>query len=178
MENKKEKAKIELELLMRINSLRKYISDNVSTKDEIVPDDEDLSKSDLDDLFDIDIFFSRKPGMRRSVQLIMSDATDLRCFKISVLTMLASLCDTLVSKEHHNSFDMDEEDILLFMSSWLESHNINPMALVSDKDLKEYKTQKRKNYLKELRNTDRYKELRKDWDKKYQDKQKESRKHK
>lgn len=126
MENKKEKARIELELLMRVNSLRKYIGDNVSTKDEIVPDDEDLSKSSLDDLFDIDIFFSRKPGMRRSVQLISSGLDDPRAVKLSCITALASLCDSMVANKPLN---VTEEDIVTFMASWLKLHNIKAFTV-------------------------------------------------
>lgn len=104
-----------------LNELRKFTLKNSSTKDEIVSNEEDLSKSYLDEIFDIDIFFSRKPGMRRSVQLISSGNDDSTSNKISFMTALASLCDTAVSVEQ---LDISEEDIVRFMIGWLDMHKI------------------------------------------------------
>ena len=59
------------------------------------------------------------------------------------------------------------EIILNLISKWLKKHNINPMILVTDEDLKEYKQNKRKQYMKDFRNREDYKEMRKKWDKKY-----------
>ena len=60
-----------------------------------------------------------------------------------------------------------KEKILNLISKWLKKHNINPMVLVTDEDLKEYKQNKRKQYMKDFRNREDYKEMRKKWDKKY-----------
>lgn len=60
-----------------------------------------------------------------------------------------------------------KEKILNLISKWLKKHNINPMVLVTDEDLKEYKQKKRKQYMKDFRNREDYKEMRKKWDKKY-----------
>lgn len=60
--------------------------------------------------------------------------------------------------------------ILNLISKWLKKHNINPMVLVTDEDLKEYKKNKRKQYMKDFRNREDYKEMRKKWDKKYVEK--------
>lgn len=60
--------------------------------------------------------------------------------------------------------------ILNLISRWLKKNKINPMVLVSDEDLKEYKKNKRKQYMKDFRNREDYKEMRKKWDKKYVEK--------
>ena len=109
------------QIFEKIEELRELLRNNVSTKDEKIPRAEDLSKSKLDKFFDIDIFFSRKPGMRRSIQLISSEAEDDDCVKLSCLTALASLCDTMIANKPLN---ITEEDIVKFMIGWLDMHHI------------------------------------------------------
>jgi hypothetical protein len=103
-----------------VNELRELALDNVATKNDKVPDKEDLSKSKVDSIFDIDIFFSRKPGMRRSVQLITSNNKDKENLRVSCMTALASLCDTMVT---NNLVEL--KDIILFMTLWGDMHNIS-----------------------------------------------------
>lgn len=100
-----------------LSDLRKLTFDKASTRDDIVPIDEDLSKGEFNDLFDIDIFFSRKPGMRRSVQLIKSDNLDKDNIRVSCMTALASLFDTMI----RNNL-LTREDIMLCVYSWLENN--------------------------------------------------------
>jgi len=112
---KKEKDEI-YNLSILVNELRELLRNNVPTKDEVVPDSDNLAKSDMDKVFDIDIFFSRKPGMRRSVQLISSNSEGTGV-KLSCMVALASLCDTMVSNKELN---VDEGDIIQFMLTWIE----------------------------------------------------------
>lgn len=104
-----------------LEEMRQITFRNSSTRDEIVSDEENIALSDLDKYFDIDIFFSRKPGMRRSIQLISSGSDDENCVKLSCMTALASLCDTMISNKQLN---MTEKDIIDFMVMWLDMHNI------------------------------------------------------
>lgn len=110
---------------IRIEELLQEMRDitfrNSLTKDEVVPKSEDLSAGKLDEMYDIDIFFSRKPGMRRSIQLISSGADDDDCVKLSCMTALASLCDTMIANKPLN---ITEEDIVRFMIGWLDMHHI------------------------------------------------------
>lgn len=108
------------------SSLREIAFNNSPTKNDKVPKEQDLSKSNVDKIFDIDIFFSRKPGMRRSVQLISSGSKDKDSVRLSCMTALASLCDTMVSNNL-----LSEKDIVLFMSAWLDMHKIAVMDLRS-----------------------------------------------
>ena len=108
------------------SALREIAFNNSPTKNDKVPKEQDLSKSDVDNIFDVDIFLSRKPGMRRSVQLISSDSKNKDSVRISCMTALASLCDTMVSNNL-----LSEKDIILFMSMWLDMHHISVMDLRS-----------------------------------------------
>jgi len=110
--------------------LREMAFDKSSTKDDKVPKSQDISAGRLDELFDIDIFFSRKPGMRRSIQIITSGAKDDDYIKLSCLTALASLCDTMIANKPLN---VTEKDIVSFMISWLDMHHIKIADLRSNK---------------------------------------------
>lgn len=107
-----------MELLQEI---RDIAFRNSPTRDEKVPRSQNLAVGPMDTMFDIDIFFSRKPGMRRSIQLISSEAKDDDCVKLSCLTALASLCDTMIDSKPLN---ITEEDIDKFMVGWLDVHHI------------------------------------------------------
>ena len=100
-----------------LNELREEVRNIVPTKDEEIPEEEDLSKGELDSIYDIEIYFARRPGMRRSVHLITSNQEN-PMFRLSALTALSSICDVLVS-----SGKLEESDIVMFMDSWLEMHN-------------------------------------------------------
>ena len=89
MENK------ELELERLLTELRNFALDNRDTKRKLRIG-EDISKTKLDSVYDIDIFFSRKPGMRSSVQLVA--IPDMENAKVSVMTAICSLIDTMVSR--------------------------------------------------------------------------------
>lgn len=110
---------IRIEQLMQ--EMREITFRNSSTRDEVIPRSQDLSVGKMDTMFDIDIFFSRKPGMRRSIQLISSSAEDDNYVKLSCLTALASLCDTMIANKQLN---VTEEDIVKFMIGWLDMHHI------------------------------------------------------
>ena len=104
-----------------LDELRELTRDLTPTKNEKVPKSENLAASKLNKIFDIDIFYSRKPGMRRSVQLITSGAEDSDYVKLSCLTALASLCDTMIANKQLN---VSEEDIVKFMVGWMDMHHI------------------------------------------------------
>ena len=104
-----------------LQEMREIAFRNSPTRDEKVPRSQNLAVGPMDTMFDIDIFFSRKPGMRRSIQLISSEAEDDDCVKLSCLTALASLCDTMIDSKPLN---ITEEDIVKFMISWLDVHHI------------------------------------------------------
>ena len=110
---------IRIEQLMQ--EMREITFRNSSTRDEVIPRSQDSSVGKMDSMFDIDIFFSRKPGMRRSIQLISSSAEDDNYVKLSCLTALASLCDTMIANKPLN---VTEEDIVKFMIGWLDMHHI------------------------------------------------------
>ena len=110
--------------------LRKYTQENVETKNEIIPDDEDFSKGNLDKVYDIDIFISRKPGMRRSVQLITSGAENKQHVRVSAITALFSLADNMTT---HEELGVTVNDIINGFLIWLEQYNL------SLEDLKEIK---------------------------------------
>ena len=101
--------------------MREIAFRNSPTRDEKVPRSQNLAVGPMDTMFDIDVFFSRKPGMRRSIQLISSEAEDDDCVKLSCLTALASLCDTMIASEPLN---ITEEAIVKFMVGWLDVHHI------------------------------------------------------
>ena len=107
-----------------INELRQVAFDNVPTRNDKVPESEDLSKSSFDNLFDIDIFFSRKPGMRRSVQLITSNSEDKEALRLSCMTAIASLCDTMLSNKL-----LAIEDLLLAMEMWKQGHGVKDFTV-------------------------------------------------
>lgn len=118
---------IRIEQLMQ--EIREITFRNSSTRDEKVPRSQDLSVGKFDNMFDIDIFFSRKPGMRRSIQLISSNAEEDDYVKISCLTALASLCDTMIANKPLN---VTEEDIVKFMIGWLDMHHIKITELTKN----------------------------------------------
>ena len=104
-----------------LQEMREIAFRNSPTRDEKVPRSQNLAVGPTDTMFDIDMFFSRKPGMRRSIQLISSEAKDDYCVKLSCLTALASLCDTMIANKPLN---ITEEDIVKFMIGWLDMHHI------------------------------------------------------
>lgn len=104
-----------------LQEMREITLRNSSTKDEVIPEEYDLSKGELDEVYDLDIFFSRKPGMRRSIQLISSGSDNEDYIKLSCMTALASLCDTMIANKPLN---VTEEDIVRFMIGWLDMHHI------------------------------------------------------
>lgn len=104
-----------------LQEMREITFRNSSTRDDVIPRSEDISVGRMDEMYDIDIFFSRKPGMRRSIQLISSEAQDDDCVKLSCMTALASLCDTMIANKPLN---ITEEDIVRFMIGWLDMHHI------------------------------------------------------
>ena len=65
--------------------------------------------------------FSEFSSTKFSRQLISSEAKDDDCVKLSCLTALASLCDTMIDSKPLN---ITEEDIVKFMISWLDVHHI------------------------------------------------------
>lgn len=90
-----------------IDKLREMLKENVITKDIPITEESDLTKDDeINEIFDIDIFVSRKPGMRRSVQYI---STNSPYAKISFMTALCSLLDTAISSPQ---LDMSEDEVL------------------------------------------------------------------
>ena len=124
------------QILEKIEELRELLRNNVSTKNEKIPRAEDLSKSKLDKkldkLFDIDIFFSRKPGMRRSIQLVSSGTDKPENVQLSCMTALCGLCDTMVSNKELN---MSEKEIIIAFLCWMEQHRMW-FADLNKKDLK------------------------------------------
>lgn len=104
-----------------IDELREVLRDNVPTKNKQVPKNKDLSLSSIDNTFDIDIFYTRKPGMRSSLQLVVSNAGDKEYAKISCMTALASLCNTMVNNK---SLNVSKEDIVRMFLSWAEANGL------------------------------------------------------
>ena len=120
------------QIFEKIEELRELLRNNVSTKDEKIPRAEDLSKSKLNKLFDIDIFFSRKPGMRKSIQLVSSGTDKPENVQLSCMTALCGLCDTMVSNKE---LCMSEEEIIMAFLCWMEQHRMW-FADLNKKDLK------------------------------------------
>lgn len=118
---KKQEIDDNTRMMELLQEIRDIAFRNSPTRDEKVPRSQNLAVGPMDTMFDIDIFFSRKPGMRRSIQLISSEAEDDYCVKLSCLTALASLCDTMIASEQLN---ITEEDIVKFMVGWLDIHHI------------------------------------------------------
>lgn len=118
---KKQEIDDNTRMMELLQEIRDIAFRNSPTRDEKVPRSQNLAVGPMDTMFDIDIFFSRKPGMRRSIQLISSEAEDDYCVKLSCLTALASLCDTMIASEQLNII---EEDIVKFMVCWLDTHHI------------------------------------------------------
>lgn len=118
---KKQEIDDNTRMMELLQEIRDIAFRNSPTRDEKVPRSQNLAVGPMDTMFDIDIFFSRKPGMRRSIQLISSEAEDDYCVKLSCLTALASLCDTMIASEQLN---ITEEDIVKFMVGWLDVHHI------------------------------------------------------
>lgn len=118
---KKQEIDDNTRMMELLQEIRDIAFRNSPTRDEKVPRSQNLAVGPMDTMFDIDIFFSRKPGMRRSIQLISSEAEDDDCVKLSCLTALASLCDTMIASEQLN---ITEEDIVKFMVCWLDIHHI------------------------------------------------------
>ena len=111
---KKQEIDDNTRMMELLQEIRDIAFRNSPTRDEKVPRSQNLAVGPMDTMFDIDIFFSRKPGMRRSIQLISSEAEDDYCVKLSCLTALASLCDTMIASEQLN---ITEEDIVKFNMS-------------------------------------------------------------
>lgn len=109
--------KNEEKLVKLLDDLREFVINNVESKDKVMSDEEDLSKSPFDKLYNIDIYFSRKPGMRASVQTIMADNTSPEVLKVSCMTAISSLLDTMCNKNMLNY-----QDVLLFMATWIKAH--------------------------------------------------------
>lgn len=118
---KKQEIDDNTRMMELLQEIRDIAFRNSPTRDEKVPRSQNLAVGPTDTMFDIDIFFSRKPGMRRSIQLISSEAEDDDCVKLSCLTALASLCDTMIDSKPLN---ITEEDIVKFMIGWLDVHHI------------------------------------------------------
>ena len=118
---KKQEIDDNTRMMELLQEIRDIAFRNSPTRDEKVPRSQNLAVGPMDTMFDIDVFFSRKPGMRRSIQLISSEAKDDDCVKLSCLTALASLCDTMIASEPLN---ITEEDIVKFMVGWLDVHHI------------------------------------------------------
>lgn len=118
---KKQEIDDNTRMMELLQEIRDIAFRNSPTRDEKVPRSQNLAVGPTDTMFDIDIFFSRKPGMRRSIQLISSEAKDDDCVKLSCLTALASLCDTMIDSKPLN---ITEEDIVKFMVGWLDVHHI------------------------------------------------------
>lgn len=118
---KKQEIDDNTRMMELLQEIRDIAFRNSPTRDEKVPRSQNLAVGPMDTMFDIDVFFSRKPGMRRSIQLISSEAEDDDCVKLSCLTALASLCDTMIASEQLN---ITEEDIVKFMVCWLDIHHI------------------------------------------------------
>lgn len=110
-----------------VERLIDLLTDSVSTKGEKVPKEEDLSKSKLDKDFNIDIFYSRRPGMRRSIQLI-SAGVDKDKARVSCMTALCSLADTMVASKE---IPITREDIVTTFVTWMEANNI---SLINTRD--------------------------------------------
>ena len=104
-----------------IDELREILRESVPTKNKPVPKDEDISLSSLDNIFDIDIFYTRKPGMCRSLQLVASNAEDKEYVKLSCMTALASLCDTMINNK---TLNVSKEDIARTFMGWLEANGM------------------------------------------------------
>ena len=104
-----------------IDELREVLRDSVPTKNKQVPKNKDISLSSLDNTFDIDIFYTRKPGMRSSLQLVASNVGDKEYVKISCMTALASLCDTMVNNK---SLNVSKEDIVRMFLGWAEANGL------------------------------------------------------
>lgn len=109
------------ELNNLIVDLREYLKNNVSTKDDKIPRGEDLSVGKVNKLFDIDIFFSRKPGMRRSIQLITSNSKSKEGVKVSCLVAVASLLDTMLDQKQ---LGVTKEDIVKMFITWMNENGI------------------------------------------------------
>lgn len=84
--------------------------------------DNDLtSVSNINEMYDLDIFFSRKPGMKSSIQIIQSSAPNKEATRLSCLTAIFSLCDTLVNQKDLN---VSEDDIIAGFGSWAQFHGL------------------------------------------------------
>ena len=100
-----------------LSELREIAFDLTPTRNDKVEARYDLSKDEMvNEVFDIDIFFSRKPGMRRSVQLIASYSEKQEYRELSCLAAIGSLLDTFVS----NGIT-DDSSVVDFLLSYINS---------------------------------------------------------
>lgn len=104
-----------------VDNLREKLKDSVVTKDIPISDDTNLSLSNLDAAYDIDIFISRKPGMRRSVQYVSSGHKNPELFRVSFMTAICSLLDTMLTNPN---VSFTEEEIVSMFDLWKYTHNI------------------------------------------------------
>ena len=81
------------ELNEALDNLRNLAIKNMSTSSEFGID----FFGDLDKIYDVDIFLSRKPGMKSSCQLMaFGNNTDEASKRISIMTILSSFLNTLL----------------------------------------------------------------------------------
>lgn len=106
-----------------IDELRELTKELSPTKDEAIPRSQRLDHGKIDKMYDIDIFFSRKPGMRRSIQFVASGTDKPEALKLSCLTAICSLCDTIT---RYKTLNTSKIDIAKAMISWIE---INGMEI-------------------------------------------------
>lgn len=107
--------------------LREIAMEMTPTKDDVVPDEENLAKDKrMNKEFDIDIFYSRRPGMRRSLQIISPGCTKKESIKLSCLTAMGSLLDTLIANKELN---VTKEDVAQLLLYWLETHGAKIFAV-------------------------------------------------
>lgn len=100
-----------------LSELREIAFDLTPTRNDKVEARYDLSKDEMvNEVFDIDIFFSRKPGMRRSVQLIASSSDEQEYRELSCLAAIGSLLDTFVS----NGIT-DDSSVVDFLLSYINT---------------------------------------------------------
>ena len=107
------------EIDILLGNLRDYLRENVPTKNKEITETADMSKGVSDKIYDIDIFLSRKPGMRSSVQLIKSDNTDKEDVKVSCIVAICSLLDTLIDNKL-----LDEKEVKGIFITWLSEHDL------------------------------------------------------
>lgn len=112
------------ELFNKIDELRELLVNNVQTRNKKISKKSDLSKNkEIDNCYDIDIFFSRKPGMRRSIQFISSNAESPEDARVSVMVAIASLLDTIVAQQ--DKLGVSPDDICNVFAAWINNNVFN-----------------------------------------------------